>query len=83
MQALSYRASLQRDFLSVRVDGLEAFDPRCVVIIGSTDELAGDDDMTRAFELYRSSIAPSVTVITYDELFQRTRHLVNVLETTA
>jgi len=83
MQILSYRFSLQRDFRSLRDrlgGGLEAFEPRCVVIIGSTEEIRGDDDKTCAFELFRS-LAGSVILITFDELFEKTERLINVLET--
>lgn len=85
MQALNYRFSLQREFYSLKhglPGGLEAFEPRCVVIIGTTAELQGDEDKLRSLELYRSH-SPSVAVITFDELFEKTRRLVNVLESSA
>jgi hypothetical protein len=82
MQVLNYRFSLQRDFYSLThglPGGLEAFEPRCVVIIGTTEELNSDESKTRSLELFRSHL-PSVAVITFDELFEKTRRLVNVLE---
>ncbi len=82
MQVLNYRFSLQRDFYSLThglTGGLEAFEPRCVVIIGMTAELQGDEDKLRSLELFRSH-SPSVAVITFDELFEKTRRLLNVLE---
>ncbi len=83
MQILNYRFSLQRDFRSLRDGlggGLEAFEPRCVVIIGSTEEIRGDANKTRAFELFRSLMG-SVVLITFDELFEKTERLVSMLET--
>lgn len=82
MQVLNYRFSLQRDFYSLRhgvAGGMEAFEPRCVVIIGTTAELQGDEDKLRSLELYRSQ-SSNVAVITFDELFEKTRRLVDVLE---
>jgi hypothetical protein len=81
MQVLSYRAALVREFQSLRIDGLEAFAPRCVVIVGTTAELADNDDTMRSFELYRSSVASTVTILTFDEVFEKTRRLVQLLET--
>lgn len=85
MQVLNYRFSLQRDFYSLKhglAGGLEAFEPRCVVIIGKMAELQGDEDKLRSLELYRSH-STSVAVITFDELFEKTRRLVNLLESSA
>jgi hypothetical protein len=81
-QVLKYRASLVRDFKSIVPDGaVEAFDPRCVVIIGHTGSLAGDEEKKRSFELFRNNTS-GVAVITYDELFEKTRRLVSLLEAT-
>jgi hypothetical protein len=81
-QVQNYRASLLHEFQAIKVPGLEAFDPRCVVIIGATSQLAFDEDMSRSFELYRASVS-GVTIITFDELFEKTERLVHVLETAA
>jgi hypothetical protein len=35
----------------------------------------------RSFELYRSSVASTVTILTFDEVFEKTRRLVQLLET--
>jgi hypothetical protein len=81
MQVLNYRFSLQRDFFSLRhglPGGLEAFEPRCVVLVGTTKELGGDETKTRSLELFRSH--SPVSVITFDELFAKTRRLIEVLE---
>jgi hypothetical protein len=83
LQVLNYRFSLQRDFYSLRHGvSLEAFEPRCVVIVGNTGELRGDEDKLRTMELFRRHSA-GVTVITFDELFEKTRRLVRVLESAA
>jgi hypothetical protein len=82
MQILSYRHNLQREFWSLKhgvPGGLEAFEPRCVVIIGMTAELEGDENKLRSLELFRNN-SPDVAVITFDELFEKTRRLVSILE---
>ncbi|MGB2986272.1 MAG: Shedu anti-phage system protein SduA domain-containing protein, partial [Phycisphaerae bacterium] len=58
---------------------LESFDPRCVVIIGNTKEIQGDEDKVRCLELFRSHTS-GVAIITFDELFEKTRRLIQVLE---
>lgn len=81
-QILNYKFSLKCDFYSLRhglAGGLEAFEPRCVVIIGRTGELSDSEGRLRSLELYRSHVS-SVAVITFDELFEKTRRLVRVLE---
>ena len=83
MQILNYKFSLQREFLNLSAASgrrFEAFDPRCVVILGSTAQVKTDPDKLGALELYRSSCS-AVTVITFDELFAKTRRLITVLET--
>ena len=82
MQVLTYKFSLQRDFRALNSGvpgGLEAFDPRCVVIIGNIAQVKADEDKTRALELYRSSSA-HVAIVTFDEVFEKTRRLISVLE---
>lgn len=82
MQIANYRYSLEREFYSLRhglTGALETFEPKRVVIIGNTKELADDEARLRSFELFRGQ-SGSVTVITYDELFAKTRRLTEVLE---
>lgn len=85
MQVLTYRSSLQREFLglaSAIPKRLEAFEPRCVVIVGNTSEVRADPNKLASLELYRGS-CPTVAIITFDELFAKTTRLINVLETAA
>jgi hypothetical protein len=85
MQLLDYRYSLQREFYSLTHgagSGLEAFEPKCVAIVGSTHEIRGDEIKTRSLELMRNA-SSAVAIITFDELFEKTRRLISVLEATA
>jgi len=82
MQVLSYRDSLGQDRLSLLGDEdirAEAFDPMCVVVIGQAGRELTDVNKRRSFELYRRQLS-DVTVITHDEMWERTSRLVGVLE---
>lgn len=81
MQILNYKHSLQeayRDLRGDQKDLFDSFDPQCAVIIGSTDQL-DDRAKVKAFELYRHQF-PGLAIIPFDELFERTRKLVGLLE---
>ena len=57
---------------------LSSSEPRCVVMIGCRDELA-DDFRRRAFERFRERLL-GVTVVTFDEFFERIRNLQTLFE---
>ena len=82
-QVLAYRQSLveERDTVLKEHPGLEPFHPRCVVVIGHCARQLGEDPKKKqAFELFRRELS-DVEVITYDEMYARTEHLVRILET--
>jgi len=72
-QVLSYRHELVRN-LQKLTEGtahqLNAFNPKCAVIIGNAEAELKDDAARGSFELYRASLK-DVEVITYDELFRK------------
>lgn len=81
MQTLNYKQSLQENYKSLNhgnADLFDSFDPQCAVIIGSSQQL-DTQDKRRAFELYRHQF-PGLAVIPFDELFEKTRKLVELLE---
>ena len=81
-QVLGYRHSLLTEFQSLTAGQqnlFHAFDPKCVVLIGNSDELNGDSRKRQSFELYRSQFS-DVTIITFDELFSRAELQVRLLE---
>lgn len=81
MQALNYKHSLQDNYQALsrgNQDLFDSFDPQCAVIIGDTRQL-DSASKTKAFELYRHQF-PGLAVIPFDELFDRTRQLVQLLE---
>jgi hypothetical protein len=85
VQVLNYRYSLTTDFLSVRrrYEGVfDVFSPHCLVIAGHAEHRLTTDDQRKSFEMIRCSFK-DVIVLTYDELFAKTRVLIEALEGTA
>lgn len=82
MQALDYKSEWLRSIKSKKVDThkwvFDAFDPPCLIIIGQASELH-DQEKARAFELFRNGLR-NTSVITFDELFEKTRILIEQLE---
>lgn len=81
MQTLNYKQSLQESYHTLNhgnKDLFDSFDPQCAVIIGSTQQL-DSHDKRQAFELYRHQF-PGLAIIPFDEVFERTRKLVELLE---
>ena len=52
-----------------------SIEPRSYLVIGNMAELFGNDDQVACFELYRRNTR-SPEIITFDELFQRARCIV-------
>jgi hypothetical protein len=80
-QLASYRQTLLTN-LSQLAQGrpLTAFNPRCVLLIGSAERELADASRKASFELFRRGLR-DVDVITYDELFARAQGLREVLRT--
>lgn len=80
IQVLNYRESLSRDRAAL-LEGIdaEAFDPKCFVIIGHARRQLTDKNKQQSFELFRRQFN-DVEIITYDELFDQTKRLVDILE---
>lgn len=82
MQTLNYKHSLQEDFQSLtrgQNDLFDSLNPQCAVIIGNAKNELDDNTKAKAFELYRHQF-PGLTVITFDELFDKTKQLIKLLE---
>jgi len=82
MQVLNYRDTLSKErktLLSGDSINADAFDPKCVVIIGHAKRELNESNKVKSFELFRRQLS-DVEVITYDELFDRTKRLVETLE---
>ena len=80
LQILDYKRSLEQHYQSLSLSDdqrFHSFDPRCVVIIGRVSSL--NDDEIISFELFRNQLA-NAQIISFDELFEKTRKLVAALE---
>ena len=72
-QVLSYRESLMHELHSLNADAgdrLLGVEPRCVVIAGCGKDELNDEARRRSFERFRERLQ-SVTLLTFDELFDR------------
>ena len=82
MQTLNYKHSLQEDFQSISRSTPDLFDsinPQCAVIVGNAQRELDNQSKIKAFELFRHQF-PGLTVFTFDELFDKARRLIKLLE---
>jgi len=82
MQTLSYKHSLQEDYKTItrcQNDLFDSLNPQCAVIIGNAIKELDNSEKIKAFELYRHQFS-GLIIITYDELFDKTKHLIKLLE---
>ena len=82
VQVATYGHTLQKEISNANENSrrrINAFDPRLVAIIGSKQSLRDDRERQRSFELYRARTT-GVLVITFDELFEKTERLIQLLE---
>lgn len=82
MQVTNYRDSLLKQFntLTSGANGdFDAFDPQCLVIVGSMQNEKMSRLQRKSFELFRNGLK-DVRVITYDELFTKVQILIDLLE---
>jgi hypothetical protein len=79
MQLLHGRRTLMEEHLNLtrrEPDEFRVFNPRALLIIGT---LPQDDAHCRCFETYRNSLR-DLEIITFDELIEKVRLLLNILE---
>ena len=80
MQVLNYKQTLLHHYQSLgSAELFESFDPKCVVLIGHGRRELQGKDQRKSFELYRNQLS-NVAVVTFDELVEKTRKLIGVLE---
>ena len=82
-QVLNYRQSLISEFHAITAEEstrLTLAEPRCLVIAGDSTELNTNAKKER-FDLQRDRIQ-GVTVVTYDEMFEKLKTLMEVLQGT-
>ena len=77
VQVLTYRSELVRHLSGLKENTdikLNAFMPRCAIIVGNAEAELKDERSRRSFELFRTSLK-DVEVVTYDELFRKSEIL--------
>lgn len=87
LQVLKYKSTLQQDFSDLLLQNyhkgktidFDAINPSCVVIAGRLDSLT-EVPKIQSFEFYRKELG-TVTLITFDELFDKVRSFIDLLET--
>lgn len=84
MQVLNYKHSLQENYLSLTGGQrhlFDSFNPHCAVLLGNATDELNDQEKTKSFELLRHHM-PGALITTFDELFDKTRQLIRMLEAT-
>ncbi len=82
IQVSSYRDSLIKEYdrlAGQSNEEFEVFSPQCMVIAGNLDRELTDRTRRKSFELFRNGLK-DVKIVTYDELFNKVRILVELLE---
>lgn len=81
MQVSNYKHSLIEecgDLVRQSEEEFYAFNPRCLVVVGTFEDEITDQRRRKSFELFRSGLK-DVEIVTYDEMFSKARHLLGVL----
>ncbi len=81
VQVLNQRDNFQKEFYATKVKSkgnFETFNSKCVVLIGSTSDLA--DNQKYSFELFRSNCR-DVEILTFDELQTKIESLQTLMTT--
>lgn len=73
-QVIHYRESLMNDLAVRHAADLSSSDPRCLLIVGSAQRELTDEFRKRSFERFRERLV-GVTIVTFDEVFERVRAL--------
>jgi hypothetical protein len=82
LQVLDYKRSLNQHYHSITQDQgdlFATFDPLAVVLIGNGREGLRNSNGRKCFELFRNQMS-NVSIITFDELFEKTAQLIKTLE---
>ena len=80
VQLAGYRDTLLKSYYALIQEGsaFKAFNPRCVLLIGSVERQLGEPLRQESFELFRRELR-GVDVVTYDELFLRAKTLLDLI----
>lgn len=81
-QVLHYKDSLYKEFAGLSEKSQKpfcVFNPKCVIIAGTMDDILADPEKVQSFELYRQELK-NVEIVTFDELFDKVTLLSSIFE---
>ena len=81
-QILNYKDCFQKEYNQLTSNTSptsELFNPKCLLIVGNQKKEIINKNLRRSFELYRSEMK-SVEIITFDELFEKIKFIVNMFQ---
>lgn len=83
VQVLNYKDQLMKEYYKLSdIDGsntFAAFNPKCLIIIGTLESELKDGNQYKSFELFRNSIT-NVEIVTYDELFLKAQDILDMVK---
>lgn len=80
VQVLNYKEQLLKEYYNLKDDSssFNAFSPKCLVIVGSIEAEMDNPIKLKSLELFRNSLS-GVQVITYDELFEKAKNVIELV----
>lgn len=83
-QILNYKTKLQREYGNIIANNpdkerFDAFNPKCLLILGHINKEIDEHAKREALENYRAN-SREIDIITFDELYQKVKILSNLLE---
>jgi len=83
-QVLTNRLSLVQEINNLAARShkkIEAFCPKCMLVMGHAGNELKAPDRARSFELFRGSLNSDVVIVTFDELFGKASALLKIIDT--
>ncbi|MGM5679808.1 Shedu anti-phage system protein SduA domain-containing protein [Citrobacter koseri] len=83
VQVLNYKDQLMKEYFKLSEgnggDSFLAFNPKCLIVIGTLESELKDNSQYKSFELFRNSMT-NVEIVTYDELFQKAQDILDMIK---
>ncbi|EKO34190.1 Shedu immune nuclease family protein [Leptospira santarosai] len=82
IQLCNYKDEFTKNYYTLSRSQSEAtrsYDPSCILIIGNFQKECTSEEKIKSFELYRQQLN-NIQVITFDELFEKMKLLISLLE---
>ncbi len=81
-QVLAYKEGLTREYATIALNSEKqfgVFNPRTIVIAGSLEDEKLTKAQKKSFEMFRCDLR-NVEIITFDELFDRIKHIIDLVQ---